>query len=989
MPYNGAQLVAKPRSARTADPSPEFISVMPTPIALSTIALAVLCAPSSPASRDATIPHVEHLRASTFSRSAQFEPAITRTSEGELIAVWTSRRQSNGHQGIYLQRFDGRGVAIGGEREVHRFIETGHQSPTIAAIPAHAGGGVVIAWDAHGQDGDRGSIIARVLRPADLRADLRIQSPGGDAAASSERCVNERTEGEQHSPVVAVAPDGTIWFAWIGEGRRVALRGLSPSGEFAPERTLAEGWHLRSPSIAARADGSLVVTWTDDDRAGNASVRGMVLTAAGAAILPSAWQEPNTLADDAYEASVVDGPHGTLVTFSSLRSKGETAGHMAFALRLDERGCPIGEPTPLLEHAQSGFQLGVQVGARWSESLAAAPFATESGFGVALTVVPKQPDDASIAHSGRELAIVRLDADARLIGAARALTDGLPGEQMLRAAAGTTRAIALDHGGAAIAWNGDAGLGDPDAVHLSLLTAQPTMRAAGERAGIDPATAVPAPRDDDAEAKPHIPPRFDARGVEDAARTIEVNDLGVGFDAIIDTGWTPPDPILAVGPEHLVAMTNGRISIFDKSGAQLFTDEIEGSGGFWGSLGATGFVFDPECIYDPIHGRFWAIASEAAPAGKSFILIAVSDDANAPGTWFKYRLETTVPAGATFDSPNLSVDDEAVYVTGDGSAGNYQIFIWDKASLLAGQPPAIAKQLVYVTGPESCGIPPVMDPNAPGLYLLEHKEAASNTLVKFLCLTNPLTTPTLVSTELTVPAYGPPEDAPQQGTTIKIENFEARFWSVDYRNGSFWATHHINASRVVVRWYEFRMNGWPTSGSLPAVRQQGTVDLGGTVRTFYSAIGADDAGNAALTFARSSPSEFISLCTTYRTASDPLGTMRTPTIVKTNPGPYTESNRWGDYAAVRRDPAAPGTAPRFWANHEYAVGPSSWRTWIQALDLPAPSPDLDGDGSVAAEDLAILLGVWGAAGGSHAADLDGDGSVGASDLAILLGAWSV
>jgi hypothetical protein len=117
--------------------------------------------------------------------------------------------------------------------------------------------------------------------------------------------------------------------------------------------------------------------------------------------------------------------------------------------------------------------------------------------------------------------------------------------------------------------------------------------------------------------------------------------------------------------------------------------------------------------------------------------------------------------------------------------------------------------------------------------------------------------------------------------------------------------------------------------------------------------------------------------------------MRTPTIVKTNPGPYTESNRWGDYAAVRRDPAAPGTAPRFWANHEYAVGPSSWRTWIQALDLPAPSPDLDGDGSVAAEDLAILLGVWGAAGGSHAADLDGDGSVGASDLAILLGAWSV
>ena len=48
--------------------------------------------------------------------------------------------------------------------------------------------------------------------------------------------------------------------------------------------------------------------------------------------------------------------------------------------------------------------------------------------------------------------------------------------------------------------------------------------------------------------------------------------------------------------------------------------------------------------------------------------------------------------------------------------------------------------------------------------------------------------------------------------------------------------------------------------------------------------------------------------------------------------------------------------------------------------------DLDGDGLVAAGDLAILLGAWGAGG---AADFDGSGHVGATDLALLLGAWSV
>ncbi len=46
--------------------------------------------------------------------------------------------------------------------------------------------------------------------------------------------------------------------------------------------------------------------------------------------------------------------------------------------------------------------------------------------------------------------------------------------------------------------------------------------------------------------------------------------------------------------------------------------------------------------------------------------------------------------------------------------------------------------------------------------------------------------------------------------------------------------------------------------------------------------------------------------------------------------------------------------------------------------------DVDGDGSVGASDLALVLGGWGGVG---ATDLDGDGTTGAADLAITLGAW--
>ena len=58
------------------------------------------------------------------------------------------------------------------------------------------------------------------------------------------------------------------------------------------------------------------------------------------------------------------------------------------------------------------------------------------------------------------------------------------------------------------------------------------------------------------------------------------------------------------------------------------------------------------------------------------------------------------------------------------------------------------------------------------------------------------------------------------------------------------------------------------------------------------------------------------------------------------------------------------------------------------LDLPRPAQcvaDLNGDGQVAAQDIAALLSDWGST--ASAADLNGDGSVGAADITVLLSAW--
>lgn len=63
-----------------------------------------------------------------------------------------------------------------------------------------------------------------------------------------------------------------------------------------------------------------------------------------------------------------------------------------------------------------------------------------------------------------------------------------------------------------------------------------------------------------------------------------------------------------------------------------------------------------------------------------------------------------------------------------------------------------------------------------------------------------------------------------------------------------------------------------------------------------------------------------------------------------------------------------------------------WGVEIAVLDPCAA--DLDGDGTVGAADLAILLGGWGPASPIGApGDLDCDGDVDAADLATLLGSW--
>lgn len=811
----------------------------------------------------------------------QEAPALAMAADGSIAVAWQSREPS-GPARVRLRALDTLGEPSTAER-----VESGRFAAQLPAV-AWVGAKPAVASQALGVDGHRFGVLFQG------------------------RAANVRFLGDQTEPVVANLNGRTGAVAWVGQldrdKRRIFLRLLhdgSPNGAEIRASTANSGSEV-FPSIAATGD-RLLVAWQRVEAGGGT----VYVRAFDSKMQPLSGDRRVC---DGIEPVVAAHPAGAVVTYVRALPNGT---HRAFYQLLNAQLQPVGpeRSLPLYGVSQNGATIACRSDGTfvlaWTEWEGVAP--------------PLR----------RSVWVARFDRRGLMVGEPQRASAYGSGDHHLGATSGAQRIVYGDDGRIAVVWEGDGGFGDDSGVHATVIVPRsvaPSLEAVDPRRGAVRDVSVPTTTGEIAiqhvteTAAPHEPPMFNPKDREDPWSGGAITG-GVGFLGIVSTGWTPPDPHAATGPNHIVAMTNGAIAFFTKDGTRTFQDEIEGTQGFWGGLNPGGFVFDPEALYDPFSGRFMAMACERT-GGRSYFLFAVSDDSDPNGTWFKYRFDVTSIADSSIDSPNMATDTQAVYLTADAFGGGqkYAILILRKSDVLVGDPPLTRTYLH--TGTQSFGLPQNWDAAAPQ-YMIEHFEASNNTTVRLWAIRDPLGTPNLVNFTLTVPAYSPPESAPSGGTSTRITTFDSRFWSCMLRNGSLWATHHINSSRVMARWYEIRMNGWPNSGQNPSLRQSGDVDAGGTFRTYFSSIGVDGEGNAMLVCARSSPTEFISIYRAVRKASDPLGTMNDRDVIRTNAGAYTGS-RWGDYSSSVPDPTTDGV---LWGHHEWAEG-GAWRTWIFPHEVP-------------------------------------------------------
>lgn len=431
-----------------------------------------------------------------------------------------------------------------------------------------------------------------------------------------------------------------------------------------------------------------------------------------------------------------------------------------------------------------------------------------------------------------------------------------------------------------------------------------------------------------------------------------------GFEGIPDLGVSiPPDPHIAAGPNHLLAVVNSQFAIFDKSGNTL---KLIDADAWYNNVLANAGPFDPQVVYDH-HAERWImvwIHLTESPA-RAAMLLSVSDDSDPLGAWCNWSLPDNT-FGLTDvnyfgDFPKLGVDANAVYVTsnmfnipaqGRGFRGT-RVRVIPKAQLLDNACGAVTWNDMWdLRDPSNLDAriftvtPALVFGNPIAQFLLSDAPYTTGTFVTLWELFDPLGTPFMAGTNIPVTATRNPPNADQPGGSATLidggVNRSFRTAPV-YRDGHLWGVQGVAGGTgnqyAFVRYLRLNV------AAFSAVE-----DAAFGADNFwyiYPAGTPDGNGNLFINFTRSGRTEYASARFTGRLKNDPPG-LQASSLLKEGEANYVKTfgsgrNRWGDYLGIALDPADDS---KVWMLGQYAaseVGGGAnadrWGTWIGELSF--------------------------------------------------------
>jgi len=488
-------------------------------------------------------------------------------------------------------------------------------------------------------------------------------------------------------------------------------------------------------------------------------------------------------------------------------------------------------------------------------------------------------------------------------------------------------------GGATVSTNNF--LNKPAAPPLSVVPAEPEGEQEHEAAENRPQVYLPTPKD---VMKPLAPRgsnyhEYRPFGVQTAPSQPVVLK---SFTGNAFTGFIPPDPIIAVGQNHVIGIVNSSFTIWDKSGNLLKTIDLDN---WFNSVKANAGFSDPEIIYDHYTHRW--VMTGLATATPYTILLSVSDDDNPIGTWTNWSLPSGLGDSVTGnlpDQPQLGYDENALYVTTRdfGSRLFSRVRIIEKTQLYKPSPDTVRWTDVWdFREPQHRTIAldrvrPSIEYNSPGVHFLVCASPYSTgTFLTVFTIHDPVGSPYVTGVNIPVVQYDVAPQAGQLGggTPIETDNSSISHRAI-YRDSSLWIAHSIASgpTDAFSAVHYVRFNPW-ASTNLEDVAM-GTTGYW----HFYTALTVDGNDNVLITYNRSSASDYIGAYIAGHRATDPPG-LSPSILLKPGASNYditaSGRNRWGDYNGIYLDPADSSVA---WVNTEIPT-PGNWTTSIGEIKM--------------------------------------------------------
>ena len=472
----------------------------------------------------------------------------------------------------------------------------------------------------------------------------------------------------------------------------------------------------------------------------------------------------------------------------------------------------------------------------------------------------------------------------------------------------------------------------------------------------------------------------------DNPQTVGVTFLGT---QIADgPGFVPPDCMGDVGPTQVLVAANGRIRVYDKTGALGALDADMDV--FFSSVRNGSGTSDPHIRYDRISQRWFVIIINVASTNNR-VLLAVSSGSTITGsgsfTFYFFQHNLVSPAGDNnrfADYPTLGIDANALYIGTNNftttSFASCTGFVVRKSSVLSGGPIVVtAFRNIHDDGSSRGLFTPQGvdndDASATEGYFVG-VDAFVFSLLEIRRVSDPGGTPSISGNlSVSVPTTVFPRSVPASGTSTSLDALDDRLFAAQLKRNNntgvttLWTAHNIEVDASGVgttgggrdggRWYEI--------GSLattPALIQSGTLfDPAVTTPRFFwiPSVAMSGQGHVALVSSIAGSGRRAEIAASGRLAGDVLGTTQGFITAQTSSTAYnitvTNPQRWGDFSQTVVDPTDDMT---MWTFQEYCNATNSWGVRVIQIIAPPPvTPTVATPNSVRQGDVGVNVVISG------------------------------